>query len=38
MIRHGQPHEMAGAALDLASEASSFTTGEIIVCDGGAIA
>ena len=38
MGRHGQPHEMAGAALYLASEASSFTTGETIVCDGGAIA
>ena len=38
MGRHGQPREMAGAALYLASDASSFTTGEIIVCDGGAIA
>ena len=38
MGRHGHPHEMAGAALYLASDASSFTTGEVIVCDGGAIA
>ena len=38
MGRHGQPMEMAGAALYLASDASSFTTGEVIVCDGGAIA
>ena len=38
MGRHGHPVEMAGAALYLASEASSFTTGEVIVCDGGAIA
>lgn len=38
MGRHGQPVEMAGAALYLASDASSFTNGEVIVCDGGAIA
>lgn len=38
MGRHGHPVEMAGAALYLASDASSFTTGEIITCDGGAIA
>jgi len=36
--RHGQPDEIAGAALYLASEASSFTTGAVIVCDGGATA
>ncbi len=38
MGRHGQPHEIAGAALYLASEASSFTTGTVIVCDGGSLA
>lgn len=36
--RHGQPDEIVGAALYLASDASSFTTGSVIVCDGGATA
>lgn len=35
MNRHAEPEEMAGAALYLASDASSFTTGTCIVCDGG---
>ncbi len=34
--RHGQPGEIVGAALYLASEASSYTTGSVLVCDGGA--
>ena len=34
--RHGEPEEIAGVILTLASEASSFMTGEIVVADGGA--
>ncbi len=33
--RIGEPHEMAGAAVFLASPAGSFTSGATIVCDGG---
>jgi NAD(P)-dependent dehydrogenase (short-subunit alcohol dehydrogenase family) len=36
--RHGQPEEIVGAALYLASDISSFNTGSVIVCDGGATA
>ncbi len=32
--RGGQPHEIVGAALYLASEASSYTTGAFINIDG----
>lgn len=37
MNRHAVPSEMAGAVLYLVSDASSFTTGTHIVCDGGAL-
>lgn len=35
MRRHAEPSEMAGAALYLVSNASSYTTGALIICDGG---
>jgi len=35
MNRVAQPEEMAGAVLYLVSDASSFTTGSCITCDGG---
>ncbi len=36
--RPAQPAEMAGAVLYLVSDASSYTTGTTIVCDGGMLA
>lgn len=38
MGRIAQPREMAGAVLFLVSDASSYTTGSCITCDGGMLA
>jgi NAD(P)-dependent dehydrogenase (short-subunit alcohol dehydrogenase family) len=33
--RHGQPEDIVGAALFLASDASAYVTGQVLVIDGG---
>jgi NAD(P)-dependent dehydrogenase (short-subunit alcohol dehydrogenase family) len=38
MKRFGQLHELVGAAVFLASDASSFITGQTIAVDGGLLA
>lgn len=38
MHRFGEPHEMAGPALFLASDASSMVTGHVLTVDGGYLA
>src|ERR1700759_1990226 len=36
--RHGQPHDLAGPAVYFLSDAASFTTGALLIVDGGSTA
>lgn len=38
MGRRGEPEELAGAVIFLASDASNFVTGHILLVDGGRMA
>jgi NAD(P)-dependent dehydrogenase (short-subunit alcohol dehydrogenase family) len=38
MGRYGQPEELVGAAVLLASDGASFIAGEVLVVDGGYLA
>jgi len=33
--RHGEPHDLAGAVVFLASESSRYVTGQTLLVDGG---
>lgn len=36
LSRHGQPNDVAGAVVFLASEAAAYVTGQVLIVDGGA--